>query len=520
MPSKMAPHAQREDLTIYYNDSIDSDNAAAALALLKEVAQRRPAERVIWILEPRQVAWGPSMGKEESDKCKKLLIKYFPDKYKTDYDAFKALLGSRLKEKKLLERQEELRRAGQEIPSEDLDLLRKATKPINSHKEQSKKHAKLMAWDLAGCLTHWSKEYYRSSPAPKVEVLVDYDSLEEIQNPVNLHLHYHEELVSRTNDEIERYNAAVQEEYGEHSKKEGCDSSNQGKKALEKDEESNAVEKWYEECINKEQKRNEGQNTSVGQLDIESLCKAINAARNVRFMGGSSLRILRQFIEKKVASKVDCYLQAGTQDFSANLFPNQFNIGLNIEAASFVLREYKQFSSFTIVPSATAQSLKFSLVGLQKLGHDCLGKKMLGYNGKVEAKDIAAGDFTIEKDFPEKTASMPDLTTFLCVLKEKELGASRSYVEVVYSIEKEAEPTNDDAKKNGSQNGEPKNGDSNKSKPETSEPERDQNGKIKEGVSLRLKDADQGILIYRLPPTKELTAEEVVKLLDFSGGGD
>jgi hypothetical protein len=95
-----------------------------------------------------------------------------------------------------------------------------------------------MAWDLAGCLTLWYKEYYRSSPAPKVEVLVDCGSLDEIRNPVNLHLHYHEELVSSTNDEIERYNAAVEDEYGEHSKKEGSDPLNQGKKVLEKDGES------------------------------------------------------------------------------------------------------------------------------------------------------------------------------------------------------------------------------------------------------------------------------------------
>ncbi|KAF5230795.1 hypothetical protein FANTH_13687 [Fusarium anthophilum] len=37
-----------EDLVIYYNDSIDSDNLAAALALFK------PNVRVLWILEPRQ----------------------------------------------------------------------------------------------------------------------------------------------------------------------------------------------------------------------------------------------------------------------------------------------------------------------------------------------------------------------------------------------------------------------------------------------------------------------------------
>ncbi|CAI6090731.1 unnamed protein product [Clonostachys chloroleuca] len=118
------PHSQTEDLTIYYNDSIDSDNAAAALALLKEVAQRCPTGRVIWIMEPRQVAWGPSMSKKETDRCKELLTMYFPDKYKTDHDAFKALLGSRLKEKELLERQEELRMQGQEIPTEDVDLVR------------------------------------------------------------------------------------------------------------------------------------------------------------------------------------------------------------------------------------------------------------------------------------------------------------------------------------------------------------------------------------------------------------
>ncbi|KAG4275185.1 hypothetical protein FPRO04_14431, partial [Fusarium proliferatum] len=42
-----------EDLVIYYNDSIDSDNFAAAMALLK-ATQWKPNVRVIWILEPRQ----------------------------------------------------------------------------------------------------------------------------------------------------------------------------------------------------------------------------------------------------------------------------------------------------------------------------------------------------------------------------------------------------------------------------------------------------------------------------------
>ena len=80
-----------EHLVIYYNDSIDSDNWAAALALALSKCNA-PNTRIIWILEPRQVSLGLSMTAEERSECQKLIAQYFPEKGPT----FKVLLGGTL----------------------------------------------------------------------------------------------------------------------------------------------------------------------------------------------------------------------------------------------------------------------------------------------------------------------------------------------------------------------------------------------------------------------------------------
>jgi hypothetical protein len=73
----MASRAQHgRDLVIYYNDCIDSDNLASALALV-DVMKTRPATQVLWILEPRQVCLGLGMTNDESDECKRLIGTHF-----------------------------------------------------------------------------------------------------------------------------------------------------------------------------------------------------------------------------------------------------------------------------------------------------------------------------------------------------------------------------------------------------------------------------------------------------------
>ena len=77
-----------ENLVIYYNDSIDSDNLAAAMALWKATYQR-PNTRLIWIIEPRQVGFGLSMTAEQVSKCKDLIQQHF----ESLGNPFKVLLG-------------------------------------------------------------------------------------------------------------------------------------------------------------------------------------------------------------------------------------------------------------------------------------------------------------------------------------------------------------------------------------------------------------------------------------------
>lgn len=93
----MASDVENKDVVIYYNDSIDSDNTASALALALAVAHK-PNTRVIWILEPRQVSLGLSMSKEETARCLEL-IKEHPSSVRGTH--FKVLLGGLLEEKDL-----------------------------------------------------------------------------------------------------------------------------------------------------------------------------------------------------------------------------------------------------------------------------------------------------------------------------------------------------------------------------------------------------------------------------------
>ena len=117
-------------------------------------------------------------------------------------------------------------------------------------------------------------------------------------------------------------------------------------------------------------------------------------------------------------------------DLSANLFSNQFNIALNPDAARFVFANFRQFEKFTVVPSHTAQSVKYSLAGLAKAGGGDLAKRCLGFNCREDPIKIAKKQVTLEKDHPGKACPMPDLTTFLCALSPGFSGARLSYVQV------------------------------------------------------------------------------------------
>lgn len=120
----------------------------------------------------------------------------------------------------------------------------------------------------------------------------------------------------------------------------------------------------------------------------------------------------------------------GSCDMSANLFANQFNIALNREAAKTVLERSTEFSQFTVVPSHTAQSIKYSALGLKHIGGHCLEKRILGFNCREDPIDIVTNKVCLEDKYPDQQYSMPDLTAFLCALVPKSLGSKLGFIQV------------------------------------------------------------------------------------------
>lgn len=81
------------DLFIYYNDTIDSDNWAAALALMRAMGESANS-RIVWILEPRQVLFCPTIASHQQARCQELITRHFAQLG----NPFKVLLGGLLKE--------------------------------------------------------------------------------------------------------------------------------------------------------------------------------------------------------------------------------------------------------------------------------------------------------------------------------------------------------------------------------------------------------------------------------------
>ncbi|KAF5979018.1 hypothetical protein FCOIX_5563 [Fusarium coicis] len=380
-----------ENLVIYYNDLTDSDNLAAAMALFKATNQR-PGTRFLWILEPRQVCFGLSMAMADMDRCKALIAQYFP----SQQNPFKTLLNGALKKEEIDDIQD--------LTPDDREILEKAVKPKYGSTQDAVLHARLSALDLASCLAEWSSNGQN-------EVLVDYESLSDIENPVNLHMHHHEELANRSEGELRAYNRILKE-------------------VPDFDLRTVEIRDWYKMCIERLKKKKDTSNTTVKPLALGHLLSQIQDAKSVRFFGGSSLQLLRKFLDEGVASKIKCHLQVGTCDMAKNHFPNQFNIALNQQAAKIVLNRHKEFAEFTVVPSHTAQSITYSALGLQRVGGRCMESRILGFNCREEPLKIVTNQVSVEREYPNKFYIMPDLTSFLCALIPGHMGSKSKHIRI------------------------------------------------------------------------------------------
>lgn len=165
----------------------------------------------------------------------------------------------------------------------------------------------------------------------------------------------------------------------------------------------------------------------------------------------------------------------GSCDMSANLFANQFNIALNREAAKTVLNRSTEFSKFTVVPSHTAQSIKYSALGLKNAGGHCLEKRILGFNCREDPFKIVTNVVSLDGQYPEKAYAMPDLTAFLCALLPDYMGSKLGFIEV------------DEKNSNG---------------------------------ALLFRPSDKGIQMYDLSGSKTLTESEVTRVFEAIARGE
>lgn len=117
---------------------------------------------------------------------------------------------------------------------------------------------------------------------------MDLESLDEIENPVNLNFHYREELAARSVEELMSYQDIMNEPFAQRVE---------------------SLRRWYRRCIDRAETRPENHGSSVRPLNFNSLCDVIQTADSVRFFGGASLTILQRFIQRGVASNVRCHLQ-------------------------------------------------------------------------------------------------------------------------------------------------------------------------------------------------------------------
>ncbi|KAH7201241.1 hypothetical protein DER44DRAFT_669232 [Fusarium oxysporum] len=363
-------HARIKNLVIWYNDYSDSDNLASAIAIMKFYGNRADT-KVVYIQEPRQVFFGSGFTEREVQRYHELIETYFPRLG----NPRKVLLGGLLKKSHIDD--------NKNIFKDDREMARYAAP------ENSKLHALLAGWDQATCMAQASAGY-------PIQIYLDLESLETLVSPVHLRLHRQDELFLRNEKEIQEFEGVMSRSNSAHRLQ--------------------GIKDWYDACTSRAKRRPENQNNAVDALNIDCLCDWIKKAKEVRLFGGASLGFLRRLILKGVAHKIRCHLQVGTYDLSSNLFPYQFNIALNPDAAEFVFGHYEEFREFTVIASQTAQSVKYRLMSLES-DFSLFGKRIMGYNMGKTPLEIAKGEATLDSKPSQHKLGMPDLTMIIIHLR-------------------------------------------------------------------------------------------------------
>ncbi|KAI3400612.1 hypothetical protein diail_2324 [Diaporthe ilicicola] len=354
-------------LSIFLNDFTDSDNEASAEVWASGL-ERTPGVKGIYIAEPRWVHLGYYMTSSDFGRCIGLVSRLQPPLEGGD-PPLTTVLAGRLTEEMIKSRQVD----GRPLKDDERDLLMRCIKPENGTREDSIKHAKLVAMDYLSTMRTRCSHF---------DSYIDVACLNKLASPINLKTHYHDELVARTAEELDKFRTIMEMPTSEES---------------EVEERRTQLRKWYSKALDRKEDEFGGE-SPLKDLSYDYLFSEIRKHDRVIFFGGASLTVLQELLEKEplLGKRIHYYQQGGTFNSRLNILGNPYNFALNTFAAKYVFDHSEKLASFTLIPTDTTKKLEWTVEGLAKLS-PAVGVRSLAFHGRFDPWEMISSK---ERDHP------------------------------------------------------------------------------------------------------------------------
>lgn len=169
-----------------------------------------------------------------------------------------------------------------------MEQLERCIAPKFGEKEDAIKHARLVAMDY---LTTMKDRYDRP-----LECYVDIACLPDLESPINLKTHYHDELIARNAEELEKFQEITRLPT---------------KNERDVEDRRDKLREWYDKALARKRSEFETENPVKDLLDYDALFDDIRKHDKTVILGGASLTLLQQILIKEpaLAKKIHYYQQ-------------------------------------------------------------------------------------------------------------------------------------------------------------------------------------------------------------------
>lgn len=349
-------------LSIFINDFTDSDNEASAEVWAWGLEQN-PSVKGIYIAEPRWVNLGYYMTSNDFVSCINLINRLSSSLEVKDPPLTTVLAGRITQD--IIDKSKIWDGA---LKEDEKDLLLRCIRPEpgpRDNRDDSINHARLLAMDYLTTMRARCKRF---------DSYLDVSCLDQLQIPINLKTHYHEELIARTADELGAFRKIMERPTDDE-------------KVIER--RKIELREWYSKALDR--KRNEfGGEYPVRDLDYDHLRDEIRRHDKTIAFGGASLTVLQEILKREpgLGKKIEYYQQGGTSDSTLNILGNPYNFALNTKAAKYILCDnHDKLAKLTLIPTDTTKKVEWTAQGLAKLS-PAVGVRSLAFHGRYDPWDM------------------------------------------------------------------------------------------------------------------------------------